>query len=512
MADVASTNINSQATDDTHQLTRVQKLAYGAGDLNAAIAAAMTGFFLQPFLLDIAGLRPALVGIIFLIMKLWDAVTDPLVGNLADHTDTKWGRKRAWLLFGAVPFGLTFWLVWYVPGFGTWALFAYYLVMNIALRTAFTAVNVPYTALTPELTDDYDGRTQLTTYRFSFSLLGGLSAIVLHAPLVALAGENNPELGHMISATVWSIVIIASAWVCYVFTFERPKAKNAPKEEMLSPLGVMRLIFNNKPYLYIVAIYLLSWMAVQMVQVNLLLYLRYWFDDESVFQILAIVIQVTAFVFLAVWGRVSQTYGKHQVYAMGASIWLVVMIAIYFIQPQQFWFLAIATFFAGVGTSVAYLMPWSMLPDAIEYNELHTGSRHEGVFYGYFVFFQKMGIALGIAFSSFVLDVGGYVPAIRVDQLSPEAQAIIQADPDNAVGAVINFEGFECEIYRLTDRSVNCNQPETVQQMLRIFVSIVPAVLLTLSLPLAIFFPLTRETFVDIQEQLKKRKNDQRTP
>ncbi len=143
----------------TNKLSRTTKLAYGAGDLGAAIATAINGFFLLNFLINIAGLRPGTAGTIFLVAKIWDAINDPIVGWLTDHTVSKFGRRRPWLLIAAVPFGLAFFLQWIVPPLSETGLFWYYLIVAILLDTAYTAVNVPYAALTAELTQDYDERT-----------------------------------------------------------------------------------------------------------------------------------------------------------------------------------------------------------------------------------------------------------------------------------------------------------------------------------------------------------------
>src|SRR5688572_7818438 len=155
------------------------RLAFGMGDLGAAIVSAVGGFFLNIFLLDVARLPPDKIGIIFFISIFWDAVNDPIIGRLSDRTRSRWGRRRPWLLFGAVPFGLAFFAQWLVPNLPPDGKFVYYLVVAILLKTAYTAVNLPYTALTPELTDDYNERTRLNTFRFAFSILGGVSAVGL---------------------------------------------------------------------------------------------------------------------------------------------------------------------------------------------------------------------------------------------------------------------------------------------------------------------------------------------
>ncbi|HUM71607.1 MAG TPA: MFS transporter, partial [Chloroflexota bacterium] len=148
-------------SDNTPSLSIGRKLAYGVGDVGPALVATLQGFFLNAFLLDVAGLPPQWAAAIFLIVKIWDSVNDPLIGWLSDHTHTRWGRRRPWLLFGAVPFGIAWFLQWQVPDLTTAGLFWYYLVVALLLDTGITAVNVPYTALTPEIAPDYNERTNL---------------------------------------------------------------------------------------------------------------------------------------------------------------------------------------------------------------------------------------------------------------------------------------------------------------------------------------------------------------
>lgn len=445
------------------RLPLATRLAFGFGDTAGAVFAVLYGFFMQAFLLDVAGLAPVAVGAIFAISQIWDAILDPVVGGLSDQTRSRWGRRRPWLLFGALPFGLAFFLHWLVPPLAGAGLFAYYLIVGLLLRTGFTAVNVPYTALTPDLAPDYDGRTQLTFYRFTFSILGGLVAVVLHPVLVGLGG--NVYTGHALSAGIWMLVIVAATWTCFAGTREAP-----PPARRAAPLPAARrlaLIVGNRPYLMVTAIYLLSWLALQFVQVNLLLYARYWLGAEAQFTGFVAVLQITAAGFLGVWALVSSRLGKSVAYVAGAALWTVTLCALFFVQPGQTVAVYALSFFAGVGVSVAYLVPWSMLPDTIEHNELATGERQEGVFYGMFVFLQKVGLSIGLALSGFALGAAGYVTPRVID---------------GAVQAV--------------------TQPEAVTLTLRLFVSFVPAAFLLISVPVALAYPITRTRHAEIREAL----------
>ena len=211
------------------KLSRGRLAAYGLGDVGGAMVTTVMGFYLTAYWLDVALLPAAYVGTILLCAQLWDAVTDPAVGILADRTRTRWGRKRPWLLFGAVPFGVAYVLQWAVPETGAVGLFAYYLVVALLLRTFFTVVGIPYSALTPDLTRDYDERTRLNQYRFAFNLVASLAAISLHPVLVDLGGGG--EGGYLTSAAVVGAVAALGLLVAFRGTYEIPAA---PPEEDLA--------------------------------------------------------------------------------------------------------------------------------------------------------------------------------------------------------------------------------------------------------------------------------------
>ncbi len=448
----------------TPRLPLKTKLAFGVGDLGAAIVAAVQGFFLNAFLLDVAGLRPVAAGTIFLIVKIWDSVNDPIIGALTDRTKTRWGRRRPWLLFGAIPFGLSFFLHWLVPDLGDTGKFIYYLVVALLLDVAYTAVNVPYTALTPELSDDYDERTSLNAYRFGFSILGGMVAAFLHG---IIAGSfDSAKTGNAVAAAIWAFFIITSALVTFAYTRESHfRQENDAEINFFTGLGI---VFRNRAFLSVTTIYLLTWLCIQFVQANLLLYARYWLDAEAQFPFLILAIQMTAFAFLIVWSKVSARIGKQRAYYAGVSLWIMAEVLIFFLQPGQVNLLFALAVLAGAGVSIGYLIPWSMLPDVIELDELETGQRREGVYYGFFVFLQKLGISLGLALSNFALELTGYI-----------------TPPEGGPWPV---------------------QPDAVLLALRLFVSLVPAAILLLSIPVVMRYPITRQRYAEIRATLAARR------
>lgn len=444
-----------------------RKLAYGVGDIGPALVATLQGFFLNAFLLDVAGLPPQWAAAIFLIVKIWDSVNDPIIGWLSDHTHTRWGRRRPWLLFGAIPFGIAWYLQWQVPDLSTAGLFWYYLVVALLLDTGITAVNVPYTALTPEIAPDYNERTNLNTYRFSFSILGGMASLIVHQAIL----DSAPDIisGFAISAAVMGLVIIITNLLTFAFTEERFFHEETKKEEPGFIEGFV-IAFRNRPFVMVTAVYLLTWLCIQFVQANLQLYVRYWMGADEQFIYLAVTLQLSIFVSLVIWSKISERIGKRHVYFLGISFWIIVEILLFFIQPGQMTFLLLLAGLAGIGASVGYLIPWSMLPDVVDLDELNTGLRREGVYYGFFVFLQKLGISLGLAISNLIFAATGYIN-----------------DPEPGPPFP--------------------TQPDAVLLALRLFVSLVPVIILLGSFPIVYKYPLTQERHAQIRAELESRRS-----
>ncbi|MCX6066987.1 MAG: MFS transporter, partial [Chloroflexi bacterium] len=180
------------------KLSRRTKLMYGIGDGGINLADTMVGLLFAIFLTDVVGLRPGLAAVVVFIGRTFDYVNDPLIGYLSDRTRTRWGRRRPFILFGMLPFALVYMLLWWIPPFTTQlGLAIYYGLAFVLYDTAATVLYMPYFALTPELTSDYDERTSLTTYRMVFSTIGAMVAFTV--PL-AIIGTMNPASAARIMA------------------------------------------------------------------------------------------------------------------------------------------------------------------------------------------------------------------------------------------------------------------------------------------------------------------------
>jgi glycoside/pentoside/hexuronide:cation symporter, GPH family len=464
---------------ETEKLDISTKLAFGAGDLGTAIAAMIGISYLSPFLTDVAGLNPNLAGQTQLVGKVWDAVNDPMVGVLSDRTQSKQGRRYPWMIWGAVPFGIFFFLQWIVPHFSNnenanqWGLFWYYTAISILFNAFYTIVNLPYTALTAELTQDYDERTSLNSFRFSFSIGGSILALIIGLVISLLVPSDRPQQ-YLLLGAICAIISVLPVYWCVWGTKKRAEAvaKLHPETDQSVSLPIfqqLKIAFTNRPFLFVVGIYLCSWLAVQLTAGIIPYYVTSWMRlPQWHISLVLLAVQGTAMAMLFVWNAVSRRYGKQVVYFMGMSLWLIAQTGLFFVQPGQIALMYVLAVMAGFGVSTAYLVPWSMLPDVIELDELNTGQRREGIFYSFIVFVQK--ICLGIAINVILQRLGtaGYIK------------------PTTEIAIPI--------------------QPNSVLDVIRFSIGPIPAIALICGLVLAYFYPLTREVHAEILLKLKQRK------
>ena len=227
---------------------------------------------------------------------------------------------------------------------------------------------------------------------------GGVFWAFVHSQIIG-AFQDDPKTGHALSAGIWAVVSIIGFMAVFFGIRERGTAVHK-EDEGPGFIDGFRIAFSNRAFVLVTCIYLFSWLTIQFVQNNLFIYSRDWVGiDPSTFGFLLLGIQVSSFVWVLIWARVSERVGKKSVYYVGGLMLVVILLILFFVQPGQIPAVFALGIAAGAGLSVGYLVPWSMLPDVIELDELETGQRREGVFYGFFVLLQKLGLSLGLFIS-----------------------------------------------------------------------------------------------------------------
>lgn len=456
------------------------KLLYGSGDWGIASIGMLRSIFYAIYLTDVVGIEPRLASIGALVGIVWDAVNDPIVGTISDRMKSKLGRRRPFLLWFAFPFGLSFVMLWSAPNWDSQIGLLIYVTLAFMISdTLNTLVAVPYLSLTPELTQDYDERTSLSSFRTVFQLLAAMT-VVITAPMIVdavILGGGSQQQGFIMAGAVFGAVGSLPLFFIGLFVRERFASEEQAQEEI--PFReTLRLAWQNVPFRYAAGIYMFNWSAVDMIVISFPFFLLYWVAQGDLLAKITIfgvdlalesaffgVLMFVCVLFVPFWLWFAKRRNKIQAYIVGMSIWIVVQAMIFTIQPGEISYLLTIAALAGIGVSAAYILPDSILPDVIEWDELRTGRRQEGIYYGIRTLIRKLTGAGVIFVTLQILGWSGY-----------------QSPPDG----VIQF-----------------TQPDSALLAIRLMVSFIGVAILIGTIIIAWSYPLSREKYTRIQKLLK---------
>lgn len=442
------------------------KLVYGLGEFGPSVAyGTVIPFYFLFFLTDVAGVRPGLAGSLLFVARIWDGINDPLVGAISDRTHSRLGRRRPFMLAGAIPMAILYALLWVVPpvaSSGGRAL--YYLIIYCLFDLFYTLVSGPYSALTPELSLDTDERTSIVTYRMGVSIVTGLvTAAVL--PFVFNAAPSM-RIGFLwAGGAVGLFSAIPYLLIVAVFR-ERPDFQSQSTRGLRDSILV---VLRNRAFWLALLINWLSWLAIGIVEAVFAYYVVYWagIPEEDSAIILAVILG-SAMLFLPVVNWLSKRFEKKWAFVICTLTWMTIHLGLWLIPQATVLPVYVIGFLAGLGVASAHVLPTAMGADVLEAVEVESGERQEGVFGGISSFIQKLGSSLALMSIGWVLDLTGYVP-----------HAAQQSAP------------------ALTG--------------LRSLVSWVPALLLLAAVGAAAMFPITREVHRRLTDEANRRRAE-RTP
>lgn len=469
-----------------HRLPFWLKLLYGSGDWGISSIGMMRSVFYALYLTDVVGLEPRLASFGALAGIVWDAVNDPLIGMLSDRLRTRWGRRRPFLLWFAFPFGLGFLILWTAPNWESQIALLVYVTLSFMISdTLTTLVSVPYLSLTPELTHDYDERTSLSSFRTIFQLSAAMTVVVAAPMLVDAAIESgaSQQQGFILAGAVFGALGSLPLFLIGWFVRER----SAPAEQESMPFReTLRVAWKNIPFRYAAGIYMFNWSAVDMIAVTFPFFLLYWVAQGDLLAKIDIfgvdlalesaffgILMLACILFVPFWSWFARRRNKREAYLLGMTAWIIVQGMIFTIQPGDVEYLLFVAALAGIGVSAAYILPDSILPDVIEWDELRTRRRQEGIYYGIRTLIRKLTGALVIFLTLQLLGWSGY-----------------RSPPENAV---------------------QFSQPDSALFMIRLMASLIGAMILFGTIILAWSYPLSREKYVRI-EKLLGRRRAQRPP
>lgn len=451
-----------------------EKIGYGLGDMSASMFWKLFGAYLMIFYTDVFGLSAALVGTMFLVTRVWDSLFDPIVGVVADRTESRWGKFRPYLLFLAVPFGLCAILTFYTPHIDTSGKVVYAFITYSLMMMVYSAINVPYASLLGVMSPNPQDRNILSTFRMMFAYIGSFLALLLFMPLVNTftGGDTAQEVqqyGWLMAVVVFAVCCSLLFLCCFVLTQERVKPVKVERTPLKTDIGDL---LSNRPWWILLGAGVAS-LVFNSIRDGATVYYFKYFVDETVFGDVTIVgiPFVLSGLYLAVGqasniigvvaaAPIANIIGKRQTFMWAMIIATILSILFYFLDRDQLEMIFLLQVLISICAGSVFPLLWSMYADCADYSELNTGNRATGLIFSSSSMSQKFGWAIGTAVTGWLLAAFGF--------------------------------------------QANTTQNADTIQGIRMFLSLLPALGAALSVALIIFYPLTEKKMNEVTEKLNK--------
>lgn len=380
------------------------KIAYASGDIYGGGSFLIVGLLLLVFLTKVEGLSGAWAGIIIFVGKAWDAVTDPLMGMLSDRTKSKYGRRRFYFLIGAIPVFLSWVMLWYSFGITSEAVkIIYYMFAFMFFSTSFTLVMVPYNAVLADMTNDYNKRSAFTGLRLSFS--AGAAILCGTVPGMITGSFASQQTGYLIMGLVFGLVFGISWFMVFFGTWENTKSNGDTGFSYKNWFSV----FKNKSFRIYALVFIFSQMAIDIIMAMAVFFLSVVLQKENLFTPVMAAILVVQLVFIIIFSKVAQRFGKKVPGIIAATVWVITSIVMFMFSPNTpDMVIILVCAFIGVGAAGCNLVSWSILPDISDVDELMTGKRREGLYSGVSTFLRKLSGGIAVGAVGIMLDVFHY--------------------------------------------------------------------------------------------------------
>ena len=451
-----------------------EKIGYGLGDMSSSMFWKLFGAYLMIFYTDVFGLSAAVVGTMFLVTRVWDSFFDPIVGVVADRTDSKWGKFRPYLLLLAVPFGVFAILTFYTPDIGDTGKVVYAFITYSLMMMVYSAINVPYASLLGVMSPHPQDRNILSTFRMMFAYIGSFMALLLFMPLVNAftGGDNSQEAnqwGWFMAVVVFAVVCTLLFLGCFALTRERVKPVKTGKTPLKTDI---RDLLSNRPWWILLGAGVASLVFNSIRDGATVYYFKYFVDETAIGNItIAGIPFVLSGLYLAVGqasniigviaaAPIANKIGKRKTFMWAMIIATILSIVFYFLNRDQLVLIFVLQILISICAGSVFPLLWSMYADCADYSELKTGNRATGLIFSSSSMSQKFGWAIGTALTGWLLAAFGF-----------QANAVQNA--------------------------------ETIQGI-RMFLSLLPAVGTTLSVICIACYPLTEKKMEEVTRELEK--------
>lgn len=440
----------------------MKKTAYAAPAFALAVVGIPVYVYIPKFYTDVVGIHIGVLGVLILAVRLFDAITDPLIGVISDGARTRFGRRRPFIALGSLALAGAIFFLFNPPagspGFET----MWFGVWIFCLFFFWTLVTVPYESLGPEITFNYHERTVLFGMRdgalIAGTLIAASSPFIISRILGQPAGPQAEMSKFFWISVIYCPMVIGLCWWCVLAI---PERKGQPGPQRVPWLRGWRQVVQNRPFIILLVSYTVAAFGSNLPATLILYYVQYVLDSSSA-DLFLVLYFVTGVLFLPGWVRLAKTIGKKYAWIASMAVNTGAFIGVFFLGPGDAWIYGVLVFLSGIGFGATLAIPSAMQADVIDYDELLTGKRREGQYIGLWSIAKKLAAALGVGISLSLLGVSGYSP--------------------------------------------NVEQSEQVVFYLRLLYALVPSICNLVALAIALLYPIDRERHEAIRAAIEERR------
>ena len=388
------------------KLSVKEKIGYSLGDTASHFVWDMVGFWLLFFYTDVYGISAAAAGTIMLVARFWDMAIDPVIGVVSDRTNTRWGKFRPYILFGAIPYAVLAILTFTTPNLGEVGKIVYAGATYVLLMTAYAAINLPYSALGAVMTDDTYERAGLNTYRFIAGFTGQFIVTGLALTLAEYFGGGDKAQGFQYTVFLFAGLSLVFFFITFKTTRERVQP---PREQENSLKEDIKNLFRNKAWIILALVGIISFIMFAMQNAAIAYYFKYYLGRENNVQLFNVIGTVALIVALPLSKPLAKRFGNKNVFIGSSLISGLFFMLIYIAGVNDLTTIYIFNILAKMAYAPAVPLLWTMIADSADYGEWTTGRRATGLYFSAAVFAQKAGWGIGAAIAGWILAVSGFV-------------------------------------------------------------------------------------------------------
>lgn len=391
------------------KLTVKEKIGYGLGDTASHFVWDMVGFWILIFYTDTFGISAAAAGTIMLIARFWDMFSDPLMGIIADRTNTRWGKFRPYLLWMALPYSVLAVLTFTTPDLGATGKVVYAGITYLLLMTVFTAINLPYSSLGAVMTSDSYERAGLNSYRFIFAFAGQFVVTGTALYLANYFGRGNMAQGYQYTLILFAVI----SFILFMITFKSTRERVAPPPSQQNNLKQdIRNLFRNRPWVILFFVGIISFVMFAMQNLSIAYYFKYYIGAEESVQLFNVIGTIALILGIPLSKPLAKRFGKRNVYIASSLISGLFFILLYVPGNDNIYTIYILNVLAKFTYAPAVPLLWTMLADTADYSEWKYNRRATGLVFSAATFAQKAGWGIGGALAGWLLALYRFVPNI----------------------------------------------------------------------------------------------------